>query len=130
MTARVLSTGVRLLVAAVVIGWGVAYAENLLHARISFDSGGSLVRGTDDADWSFAKTNSLILPGDTLWIDKEGTLETEFSSGTFLRVADRFVAGPDPSTFSAPVVAPGMSYFVHRQRRSQSKKTPTSAWIL
>src|SRR5690348_2516301 len=66
-----------------------AWADNLLHARISHESGGALVRGSDDADWSYATINTIILPGDTLWIDQEGTLEVEMSGGSFLRMADR-----------------------------------------
>lgn len=65
-----------------------AVAENLLHARVSFDSGGAMIRGTADADWSYATVNTLVLPGDTLWVDKKGTLEVEMSGGTFLRMAD------------------------------------------
>jgi len=65
-----------------------AIADSPFHARISYDAGGGMVKGTDDADWSYATTNTLILPGDTLWVDQKGTLELEMAGGTFLRMAD------------------------------------------
>jgi len=68
---------------------GTAQAQEAMHARISFDSGGAMVKGSADADWSYATVNTLVLPGDTLWVDESGTLEVEMSGGTFLRMADR-----------------------------------------
>jgi len=68
---------------------GMAGAQEPMHARISFDSGGAMVKGNADADWSYATVNTLILPGDTLWADQSGTLEVEMAGGTFLRMADR-----------------------------------------
>ena len=64
-----------------------ALAEATMHARISYESGGAMVQGTADADWSYATTNTLILPGDQLWADKGGTMELEMSGGSFLRMA-------------------------------------------
>ena len=58
------------------------------HARVSFDSGKSMVKGTNDAEWTYATLNSLVVPGDTLWIDREGTFELELPGGAFLRMAD------------------------------------------
>lgn len=63
-------------------------AQELLHARVSEESGGALVRGKEDEEWSYASLNTLILPGDTVWVDKSGTLEIEMSEGAFLRLAD------------------------------------------
>jgi len=63
-------------------------AQDLIHARVSFENGNSMVKGNDDADWSYATINTIVMPGDTLWVDKEGTLELEMSGGTFLRMAD------------------------------------------
>ncbi|MBN2310771.1 MAG: FecR domain-containing protein, partial [Candidatus Hydrogenedentes bacterium] len=77
-----------LAIVVVVAGTAGAYAENMLHARISYDVGGGLVRGREDDEWSFASLNTLILPGDTLWADDEATLEVEMAGGSFLRLAD------------------------------------------
>ena len=71
-----------------------------LHARVSFDAGGTLIRGVDDAEWSQAPLNTMVLQGDTLWVDRGGTAEIEFSGGTFLRMADGSkaeIAGLPPS---------------------------------
>lgn len=65
-----------------------ARAQEALHARISFEDGGAMVRGSEDNDWSDVSMNALILPGDTLWADKGGTVEVELPGGTFLRMAD------------------------------------------
>lgn len=61
---------------------------DVMHARVSFDSGGGMVKGAADADWSYATVNTLILPGDTVWADNGSTVELEMSGGTFLRLAD------------------------------------------
>ncbi len=65
-----------------------ASAEGVLHGRVSFDAGGTLVKGSQESDWSSASVNTLVLTGDTLWVDNGGTSEVEFSGGTFLRMAD------------------------------------------
>ena len=65
-----------------------AGAEGVLHGRVSFDAGGTLVKGSQESDWSSASVNTLVLTGDTLWVDNGGTSEVEFSGGTFLRMAD------------------------------------------
>lgn len=65
-----------------------AMAGEIMHARVSYDAGGGMVKGTDDAEWSYATINTLILPGDTAWVDEQGTMELEMSGGTFLRMAD------------------------------------------
>lgn len=59
-----------------------------LHGRVSSESGSALVRGERDDDWSYATLNTLILEGDTLWVDDSGTLEVELPDGAFLRLAD------------------------------------------
>ena len=33
-----------------------ALADSTMHARISYESGGAMVQGTADADWSYATT--------------------------------------------------------------------------
>lgn len=95
-----------------------ACAEGLMHARISYDAGGGMVKGTDDADWSYATTNTLILPGDTLWVDKEGTLEMEMAGGAFLRMADGSKAEVVSLPPSGVVRGWTGSFYVQRVSRS------------
>lgn len=64
------------------------HAEYVMHGRISYDAGGTMVKGLDDAEWSHAPINTLILPGDILWVDEGGTMELELAGGTYLRMAD------------------------------------------
>ncbi len=94
-----------------------------LHARVSFDSGAGMVRGTADEDWSYAPTNTIVLPGDTLWVDKRGTLEVELAGGSFLRLADG-------SKVEVVQLAPHVllrawqgSFYIHRLRRSTGTVT-------
>ena len=78
-----------LMALAALLIWGFpAEAGDFLHARVAFESGSSMVKGKDDADWSYATLNTLVVPNDTLWVDNEGMLELEMSGGTFLRMAD------------------------------------------
>ncbi len=65
-----------------------ADAEFPLHGRISYDAESTLIKGIDDDDWSRATLNTLVLTGDTLWVDKGGSTEIEFPEGVFLRMAD------------------------------------------
>lgn len=115
---RYWSSPVAVLAVAVAALGMTAQAENLLHARISHESGGALVRGTEDADWSYATINTIILPGDTLWIDQEGTLEVEMSGGSFLRMADRSKAELQTLPPSASINAWTGSFYVQRVSRS------------
>ncbi len=82
------STGAIILVAAMAVMPWAAADGYVMHARISYDAGSTMVKGTEDADWSHATLNTLVLPGDTLWVDKGGTAEIEFAGGAFLRMAD------------------------------------------
>jgi len=59
-----------------------------LHGRISYDAESTLIMGANDDDWSRATLNTLVLEGDTLWTDKEGSTEIEFPGSVFLRMAD------------------------------------------
>lgn len=104
-------------VVAVFAPW-IAPAEDILHARISQESGGALVRGTDDTDWSYATVNTILLPGDTLWIDREGTLEAEMAGGSFLRMADRSKAELKALPPNATINAWTGSFYVQRVSRS------------
>ncbi|MCC6794644.1 MAG: FecR domain-containing protein [Candidatus Hydrogenedentes bacterium] len=110
-----------------------ASADNLLHARISHESGGALVRGSDDADWSYATINTIILPGDTLWIDQEGTLEVEMSGGSFLRMADRSKAELQSLPPSTAINAWTGSFYVQRVSRSNGDvrmRTPAATIVV
>jgi hypothetical protein len=108
---------------------GGAWANDLLHARVSYDSGGALVKGSADSEWSYASVNTLILPGDTVWVDKEGILEVEMSGGSFLRVADGSKAEIDQLPPSANILAWTGSFYVQRINRSTGDftfKTPAA----
>lgn len=67
---------------------GIVHAESEFHGRISFADESGLIKGQEDADWSYAAINSLVMPGDTIWADDNSALEMEFSGGTFVRLAD------------------------------------------
>jgi len=108
---------------------GGAWASDLLHARVSYDSGGALVKGSEDAEWSYASVNTLILPGDTVWVDQEGILEVEMSGGSFLRLADGSKAEIDQLPPSANVLAWTGSFYIQRVNRSTgdlSFRTPAA----
>ncbi|MDZ4861323.1 MAG: DUF6600 domain-containing protein [Candidatus Hydrogenedentes bacterium] len=108
-------------------------AQDLLHARISHESGGALVRGTEDADWSYATVNTIVLPSDTLWIDEEGTLEVEMTGGSFLRMADRTKAELQALPPSASINAWAGSFYVQRISRSNGDfklRTPAATIVI
>ena len=108
---------------------GGAWAGDLLHARVSYDSGGALVKGSEDSEWSYASVNTLILPGDTVWVDQEGVLEVEMSGGSFLRLADGSKAEVDQLPPSANVLAWTGSFYIQRVNRSTgdlSFRTPAA----
>ncbi|MBI2433086.1 MAG: FecR domain-containing protein [Candidatus Hydrogenedentes bacterium] len=62
--------------------------ESPFHARVSFDPGSLMVMGSEESEWSHATTNSVVLPGDTLWVEQEGIAELEVAGGTFVALAD------------------------------------------
>lgn len=95
-----------------------ASAEGVLHGRVSFDAGGTLVKGGEESDWSSATVNTLVLPGDTLWVDKGGTSEVEFSGGTFLRMADGSKAEVVDMPPNATVRGWIGSFYIQRLSRS------------
>ncbi len=96
----------------------IAFAQEPLHARVSIDSGGSLVRGKVDDDWSYATVNTLILPGDTIWADKKGVMELEMPAGVFLRLADGSKAEIAQLPPAGQVRGWTGSFYIQRIRRS------------
>jgi len=99
----------------IVLGAG---AEDLLHARVSFDAGGAMIKGSQDADWSYATINTIVLPGDSLWIDNGGSLELEMAGGSFLRMADGSKVEVVSLAPSSHIRGWTGSLYVHRIRRS------------
>ena len=95
-----------------------AFADAPMHGRVSYEAGGALVRGVEDADWSFATMNSLVLPGDVLWAEEEATLEMEMSGGSFLRMADGSRAEVESFPPSARFQAWWGAFYIHRVSRS------------
>ncbi len=65
-----------------------AAADEPNHGRVSYADASALVKGTGDADWSYATVNSLVLPGDSIWADETGAVEVELPGGAFIRLAD------------------------------------------
>lgn len=98
-----------------------AAQDDVQYARISFDSGGGMVKGSDDEEWSYATTNTLILPGDTLWVDEEDQLEAELPGGTFLRMADGTKAEMTSLPPSALIRGWTGAFYVQRVARSNGK---------
>ncbi|MBI5094424.1 MAG: hypothetical protein HZB26_18555 [Candidatus Hydrogenedentes bacterium] len=98
-------------------------AEEATHARISYDGGGGMVKGTLDSDWSYASTNTLILPDDTVWVDKGGTLEMEMAGGTFLRMADQSKAEVTSLPPGGVIRVVTGSFYVQRLSRSSGSVT-------
>ena len=89
------------------------------HGRISFDTGGLMVKGAQDAEWAEAVVNALVVPGDTLWVDEEGTAELEMAGANFLRLADRSkaeIVSLPPDMFIRGWIG---SFYVHRFARSE-----------
>jgi len=88
-----------------------------LHGRISYDTG-TLIKGARDDDWSRATLNTLVLEGDTIWVDKGSNTEIELPGGVFLRMADASKARI--SQLSPDIVIQGIvgSFYVERIARS------------
>ena len=76
------------MLALILLLGGYAQADYVMHGRVSYDAGNTLVKGAQEVDWSNASINTLILSGDNLWVDSGGTAEVEFPGGNFLRMAD------------------------------------------
>ena len=65
-----------------------SYAAELPHGRVSYDGGGGLVKGVGEVDWSNLTLNSMVLAGDEMWVEEQGTIEVEMAGGNFLRIGD------------------------------------------
>ena len=102
--------------AFLVSGW--AQADYVMHGRVSYDAGNTLVKGANEADWSNASINTLILSSDTLWVDSGGTAEVEFPGGNFLRMAD--ASKVEVQSVSPTLALRGWtgSFYVQRIQRS------------
>ena len=106
------------LVVAVLAAVAAGAQEFSMHARVSYDAGGTLVRGKAEGEWHHAPINTLVLPGDSLWVDKGGTMELEFPGGAFLRMADGSKGEIQGMPPSASVRGWQGSFYVQRLRRS------------
>ena len=93
--------------------------EFLLHGRVSFDTGATMVKGASEDEWSAAVVNTLVMPGDTLWVDESGVSEIEMAGASFLRLADSSRAEVVSLPPQAHVRGWKGSFYVHRLTRSQ-----------
>ncbi len=96
-----------------------AFADtDSLHARVSVGNGDALIKGSADQDWSYATSNTLVMPGDTVWVDKQGVLEIELPGASFLRLADQSKA--DVVALQPDIALRGWigAYFIQRMSRS------------
>ncbi len=98
-----------------------AYSEALTHARVSYQTGQAMVKGTTDDDWSYATLNSMIMGGDMLWVERLGMLEVELPEATFLRMADGSKA--EILDLSGSMALRGWlgSFYIHRFANSNRK---------
>ena len=97
----------------------VATAQDVEHGRISYVDNDALIRGNEDAEWSVAQQNSLVMPGDTIWADEQGVLEVEVSGGTFIRLADGSKMDVESMPPSTIVKGWAGSFYIHRLRYSE-----------
>ena len=98
---------------------GAPAQELQLHGRVSYDTKGMLVKGADDKDWERATLNTLLMPGDALWVDQGGLSEVELAGGSFLRLADGSKAELKSLPPAADVRGWVGSFYVQRVSRSQ-----------
>jgi hypothetical protein len=95
-----------------------AESVEVMHARVSYEAGGGLVKGMADDDWSYLTLNAVVLPGDIIWVDKAGALEIEAAGGTFVRLADESKVEVVSLTPTAAFRAWTGSFYIQRVRRS------------
>lgn len=110
--------GLTWILAVVLGGTFAAGAQEAMHARVSYDAGSTMIKGGDDPNWVNAAINTLVFPGDTLWVDREGTAEIEFAGGSYLRMADGSKVEVLTQPPSASLRAWAGSIYVHRLSRS------------
>src|SRR5205814_9848856 len=72
---RTLHISTLVLLAGVALAARPASADAGGHARVSTVSGDLLVRGPDDADWSYVDRNAVVYDGDEVWADENGLAE-------------------------------------------------------
>jgi len=99
--------------------FSAAAQELQLHGRVSYDTKGLLVKGSDDKDWERATLNTLLMPGDALWVDQGGLSEVELAGGSFLRLADGSKAELKSLPPATDVRGWVGSFYVQRISRSQ-----------
>jgi hypothetical protein len=112
-----MTLGIAALVA--LMGGAVADSEFLMHGRVSFDTGTAMVKNATEDNWSAAVVNTLVMPGDTLWVDQSGTAEVELAGASFLRLADGSKAEVVSLPPNAYIRGWAGSFYVHRLTRSQ-----------
>ena len=95
-----------------------AYGQSEVRARVSFDEGGTVLRGSNDADWSYATTNTIVMPGDNLWVREQGSAEIELNAGNYLRMADGSNVEIESLAPSGSVRLATGSVYLHRLARS------------
>lgn len=105
---------------AVLTASGTGAAQEFqMHARVSFDSGGILLKASGADEWTQGTVNTLVTPGDTLWVDREGSTELELADLNFLRLADGSKADIVALPPSANVRGWVGSFYVQRLGRSR-----------
>ncbi len=96
---------------------------NITQARISCQGGAGMIKGKADSDWSYATMNAVVAPGDSLWVDSQGTMEVEIAKGTYLRMADGSKAEVVSLTPSVDIRGGVGSFFVQRMFRGVGDTT-------
>lgn len=91
-----------------------AQAEGPAHGRISYDADGTYIQGKEDTEWAHASLNTLVLTGDSLWVDQDSTSELELADGSYLRMAHQ--ANIEVLSLGANVQIRGItgSFYLHR----------------
>lgn len=116
--ARIAAAMAVFLAVCTVSGTGAAQ-EYQMHARVSFDSGGILLKASGADEWTQGTVNTLVTPGDTLWVDREGSTELELADLNFLRLADGSKADIVALPPSANIRGWVGSFYVQRLGRSR-----------
>ncbi len=119
MRHRTLLQVVLAVVPVLVAGFAAAQSNYLEHGRVSYDTGALLVKSPQDTEWAAAAVNALVVPGDTLWVDQEGSAEVEMAGASFLRLADQSkaeVVSLPPDVFIRGWIG---SFYVQRLARSE-----------